>query len=555
MGGVLEDLNLLIVGITLFVIGILGLLVFVRDRKSATSKAFLGFTVATIVWGVSNYLNYQFTSPAELILWVLRAHIFISVWHAFSFFHLAYVFPEERVKFPRWFKYIIFAVILSSLVNLTPLSFTNITELPPPGQAAETTKGPGMLLFAVLSLLFISSGIYFLFRKTLKTKFVVEKKQFSLILTGTTITFLLVLTFNLLLPNVFSYFKLITLGVAAFLPFVVFTAYAIVKHHLFNIKVIATELFTAAIVITLFVEIFTAPTLLERIFRVGVFAIISVFGYFLIKGVWTEVLAREQMQYLAEQLQRTNAALKQLDAAKSEFISIASHQLRTPLTAIKGFISMVLEGSYGQIPFKHTPVLKKVYESNERLVKVVNDLLNISRIEAGRFKYEWKDTQLVELVKPLIEKYQKDAKARGLQLEVSLPQQVPLVVADPDKLSLVVGNLLDNAIHYTSKGMVQLRLSVAGKMAHIAIRDTGIGMEENEIHLLFRKFIRGKRVPKIYTEGSGLGLYVAKRIIEDHRGRIWAESAGRGRGSTFFIDLPVKPPKEESQFREFIEGI
>jgi len=252
-------------------------------------------------------------------------------------------------------------------------------------------------------------------------------------------------------------------------------------------------------------------------------------------------------QKTARKLRLAYEELKKLDRAKSEFVSIASHQLRTPLTAIKGYISMMLEKIYGDPPQKMKKPLENIYASNERLIRLVNDLLNVSRIEAGRMKVEKEKVAIENIVFSVIEELKNTVKEKGIYLKTEKSQKaLPQVSIDRNKIRQVIMNLIDNAIRYTNKGGITVGIknsesvsAQAGKI-QIIIKDTGEGMTKEEINHLFESFSRGKAGTRFWTEGAGLGLYVAKKFVDMHNGKIWAESPGKEKGSTFYIELPIK---------------
>lgn len=258
---------------------------------------------------------------------------------------------------------------------------------------------------------------------------------------------------------------------------------------------------------------------------------------------------RQEVAKATSGLRKANVELLRLDQAKSEFISIASHQLRTPLTIVKGYISMMLEGSFGQLTITERKSLDKVYESNERLIKLVDDLLNISRIESGRLEYDFVPRDLDEIVYGLVEEFKPLAKKKKLYLEYVRPE-APLgkVMVDDLKIKDIIGNLIDNSLKYTKQGGARVVLKEGKDLILFSIADTGLGMSRDEIRNLFKKFTRGKGKSLVHTEGSGLGLYVARKLVEAHKGRIWGESKGKGRGSKFSFTLPVvKQPAAKPQ--------
>jgi signal transduction histidine kinase len=249
---------------------------------------------------------------------------------------------------------------------------------------------------------------------------------------------------------------------------------------------------------------------------------------------------KQEVEKATEELRKANRELKKLDAAKSEFISIASHQLRTPLTVIKGYVSMLLEESFGQITLEERTSLTKIYESNERLIQLVENLLNISRIESGRLQFDFQSMQLEKLTDSVVEELSDSAKNKGLKLSYKKPSEpLPKTKIDEEKLRQVVMNLIDNAIKYTKKGSVTVTLRKVGERIQFCVSDSGMGISKEDLTHLFKKFSRGEGTSVVHTEGTGLGLYVAKEMIRSHKGKIWAESDGEGKGSRFYFEIPI----------------
>jgi signal transduction histidine kinase len=249
----------------------------------------------------------------------------------------------------------------------------------------------------------------------------------------------------------------------------------------------------------------------------------------------------KEVEKATRDLRRANTQLKKLDAAKSEFISIASHQLRTPLTVIKGYISMMLEGNFGTLTKLEEESLDKVFQSNERLIQLVENLLNISRIESGRLQFDFHEVDLNEMVESVIDELSGNAKKKGLILQYKAPPQpLPKIKIDDEKIRQVVMNLIDNAIKYTKQGSVTVKLEQIGKKIKFSVADSGMGIRPEDMVNLFKKFSRGTGTSLVHTEGTGLGLYVARMMISAHKGKIWAESDGEGKGSKFCFELPAK---------------
>ncbi|MFA5048193.1 MAG: ATP-binding protein [Patescibacteria group bacterium] len=248
---------------------------------------------------------------------------------------------------------------------------------------------------------------------------------------------------------------------------------------------------------------------------------------------------KDEVKKATSKLVSANKELQRLDDAKSEFLSIASHQLRTPTTVIKGYISMIQEGSFGKVSPLIKDSLNKVYLSTERLLNLIENLLDISRIEAGRLEFDIKPTDLAAVAKALIEDFQTKANMKKLKLEFYAPKGLPKVLADGNKVKEVASNLIDNSVKYTNKGTVTVSLHQEGSSVVFNCLDTGLGIEPDDLPRLFNKFVRGKGMMQVHTEGTGLGLYFARVVIENMGGRIWAESPGKGQGSKFSFSLPL----------------
>lgn len=249
---------------------------------------------------------------------------------------------------------------------------------------------------------------------------------------------------------------------------------------------------------------------------------------------------QEKVDEQIQELRKAYEELKKLDQAKSEFISIASHQLRTPLTTIKGYISMILEKSYGQMSRKIKKPLENINVSNERLIKLVNDLLSVSRIEAGKIELDLAKVSIEKTIAEVIDELAIIAEKKKIYLKFKKAgKPLPEITADKDKIRQVIINLIDNAIRYTNQGGITVTCRTEKAKYRIEITDTGEGMTKEEISKLFESFSRGKAGPRFWTEGAGLGLYIAKKFVEMHQGKIWVESAGKNKGSTFYIELPI----------------
>ena len=230
---------------------------------------------------------------------------------------------------------------------------------------------------------------------------------------------------------------------------------------------------------------------------------------------------------------------KRIERMKTEFVSIAAHQLRTPLSAIKWTLKMLLTGDMGKVSKKQKEFMEKTYKSNERMITLINDLLDVSRIEEGKHLYKKVSSDIEKICKNVIKLYKREIKEKALEFKFITPGKLPKVMVDKEKIEIAIKNIFENAIRYTPpKGKVAISLATGKKQIEVSISDTGVGIPENQQHRLFTKFFRGANIIRMETEGTGLGLFIAKNIIEAHKGRIWFESQ-EGKGSTFYLTLPI----------------
>jgi PAS domain S-box-containing protein len=230
---------------------------------------------------------------------------------------------------------------------------------------------------------------------------------------------------------------------------------------------------------------------------------------------------------------------KEIERMKTEFVSISAHQLRTPLSAIKWTLKMFLDGDLGELTKEQREFLEKTYQSNERMINLINDLLNVTRIEEGRYLYKPVLADIVPICQSVIDSYKDEIEKRNLKFKFKKPKELPKVRVDIEKISLAIQNLLENAIRYNKfGGEIEMVLKEKEGEIEFSIRDTGIGIPKVQQNRVFTKFFRGSNAMKIETEGSGLGLFITKNIIEAHGGRIWFESE-EGKGTTFYFTLPV----------------
>ena len=255
------------------------------------------------------------------------------------------------------------------------------------------------------------------------------------------------------------------------------------------------------------------------------------------------VKLQEEIKEATSELRASNTKLKELDEAKDEFISMASHQLRTPLTSVKGYISMVMEGDSGKIKPEQKKLLEEAFMSSQRMVYLIADLLNVSRLKTGKFVIEPAEVNLADLVEQEASQLKATARSRKLKLKFDKPARFPKVWLDETKIRQVVMNFLDNAIYYTpAGGEINLILMAKKDTIEFKVQDNGIGVPKEEQAKLFAKFYRAGNAKQARPDGTGLGLYMAQRVVSAQGGSIIFDSKV-GKGSTFGFSFPFRSVK------------
>ena len=248
---------------------------------------------------------------------------------------------------------------------------------------------------------------------------------------------------------------------------------------------------------------------------------------------------------LYQSIQDANERLKQVDKLKDEFVSLASHELRTPMTIIKSYLWLFMDKKKGQLTDREMTYLERAYSSTERLINLVNDMLNVSRIESGRLTLKVQNIQIVDVIDRIVGELVPRAKQLGLKLSVVKPTTAVLPVSvDPDRIEQVLINLIGNSLKFTpSGGTISVSIIPHDKDVLVEIIDNGKGLSKENMGKLFQKFgtMGDNYLHKQEAQGTGLGLYLSKSLIEMHGGKMWVESQGENKGATFSFTLPYAP--------------
>lgn len=514
---------------------IFGCLVLAKSYKEIENKSFFAISVGVFIWAVSHAI-FDYISIDSLYIVPIASLPYVgAALIPISFLFFATSWGERTLKMNKILVILVFFYVLIIILVLIPSAI--ISDVVIENSIKVIKFGKWYYLYSLYIISVFSISFYRLFHKYNTTTNLL-KIQTKYILLGTTVASLIGIITNLLLPA-YGNFNFFWLGPTATIIMVLFIGYAIARYKLWDFKIIAVESSVVFILLILFINIFLSKTSVEISTNITIFMLITIFGFLLVRGIYKEVETRERIEGLAFEIAIANKKLRKMERQKSEFVSIASHQLRTPLTAIKGYASMLIEGSFGELSEKLKEVTDKIYSSSQTLVDIIDDFLIISRIEEGRMHYELKNIELGSILEEIVEEISKIAKDKNIDIELSLDKDIEFnIYADYAKIKQVIRNVIDNAIQYTEKGSIKISISKnkQNKKIIVSVSDTGVGMDKEDVITVFKKFNRFSENKAI----SGVGLYVASEIVKAHRGQIWAESEGIGEGSTFFIELPER---------------
>ena len=262
-------------------------------------------------------------------------------------------------------------------------------------------------------------------------------------------------------------------------------------------------------------------------------------------------LTAEKLAATAKEVESANKELKALDLAKDEFVSIASHQLRTPLTALKGYTGMLLDGDAGPINDKQGEYLKEIKNANDRMINLITALLNVSRVDLDVFVVEPEQVNLEKVAESVLGDLDTMIKDKKMRVETNFEKDLPLLSVDLNIIRMIFQNFLTNAVKYTSvEGTITLNVKKDGPNVLISVSDTGIGIPENAQAKIFTKMFRADNARVKDPEGTGLGLYIIKTTIEKTGGKLWFESK-ENKGSTFYVAIPLEGMKKKEGTKRF----
>lgn len=496
---------------------VLGVVIFLRNPKDQISVFFGLFAFFVGSWSIA-YFFWQLAADATSALFWSRTLMSFAIFIPFVFLDFVIRFLGLRSQY-RWFTNVGYVLgILFLAIAWTPLFISGVE--PRGGVTFWPVAGQYFLLFLAAWGFYVLYSEYLLLKAVRSTTDHGKRSQLLYILFGTTVGYAGGATNYFLWYNI----QIPPYGNILVTIYVVSVAYAILRHRLFDIRVIATELLIFSLWLALFVRLLLEQTVQGQLTDGALLIVTVIVGVLLIRSVDREVEQRERIEQLSNE--------------KSEFMTFASHEIRNPITAMRGYASLISDGTTGQVSTQVKDVSDKILVLGDEVLALIGQFLSKSKMELGQIQYSSDLFDLGAAASIIADGYKPHAEQKGLQLiKLIDPSEHLMVKADQTKVKEVIGNIIDNALKYTRQGSITIAVERHGISVRVVVSDTGVGIPAETIPHLFKKFSRAD-AQKVNLLGTGIGLYLAKTFIEAMGGRIWAESEGTDKGSRFIIEFP-----------------
>ena len=510
---------------------IFSLIIYRTDRANKVNKAWFFSCISFSVWALGLSGVTLSSTPDTAFIW----QCVLDVGAIFlPFLFSLFVFELLHIR-----AYVFRMFLLACAIILSLFSFTPYFKIGMMMRYGFEWVNPGpyyssfLIYFVCYALMSLGVLVYFYFKTDKKD--ILRAQIRNILFAG-------LMGYGGGVTNFFpQFFSVYPYGNYFVIFYIVFVVYGVVRYKALSAKVISAQIFSMALSLVSLFNLLKSANMNDWLLNMMTLVLVGIFSIFLVNSVNREVKAREKIEKLATDLETANVRLTELDRQKSEFVSFATHQLRAPLTAMKGYASMILEGDMGTLSDEAKLGVSRIFDSAKTLTSIVDDYLNITRIELGTMKYAFETIDWRALIDDILGELKPNIEKSGLAFSFKVEDENMdyRITADRDKFQQVIANLIDNSMKYTPKGSVALSLSFDRPKDKFVfkIQDTGIGIDPEVLPHLFAKWTRAGNANKTNIKGTGLGLFVAKEIIAAHHGEVRAESAGEGKGSTFIVEM------------------
>ena len=503
----------------------IGYLIIKNDTKSLLNRILVFILLNFSIWIFLDLILWA-NEKSQIIMFSWSIMVLFEVLIYASSFYFLYVFIQKK---DLSFKYKMLIGILISPVILLLGTKLNIIGYDATNCNREVIEGfisTIYVYFVEISL--VISILYLAIRSIVKEK-TNFKIQIAIISTGL-ILFLVAFSWGNIAGSITDNWNFGQWGLIGAPVFVAFLAYMIVRFHTFNVKLLGAQALVLGLWLLVFGILFIRNIGDVRIITIFTLALVSIAGYLLVKSVKKEVEQKEQLAKL-------NIDLQNVIQQRESLMHLINHKVKGSFTHTKYIFAGMLDGMFGTI----TPEIKKIallgMSADEEGIRTIDLILNTANLQKGTVKYEMKSIDLKELITKTVEEKKTQAEKKGIKIETEITGDVCMINGDSFWLKEVVNNLIDNSIRYTKEGEIRVGLKKENSKLLFYVKDTGIGITPEDKNNLFTEGGRGKESVKTNVDSTGYGLFTVKLIVEAHSGKVWVESEGEGKGSTFFVQF------------------
>lgn len=518
-----------IFGLTGLIIGItniaVGFLVYFNNKKSSTNKLWSLFSISVAIWGFGSYLiSFSKDSNEVILLWRITHIGVIIIPFSLLLFTQSFLGIKNRV------------IAISSIILCIAFLLVNASSY-----FIRSTRylfnqfyydGPPTIIYSIFVLIFVVTFFYILiisFKSYFSTRDHNKKQQILFFIIATIIGSLGGSTSFLPVYGIdfYPYFN------ASIILFPLIIGYAILKYKLFNLKILIAELFVFFIWVFVFLRSLLSISIEDKIANITLLVLVLVIGSFLIKAIRNEWAQKTRIEKMANKL-------RELDELKSEFISLATHHISSPLTAIKGYVSLLQEADESETLGENRETLSTIHRLTNNTVTLVKDFLDVNRLEEGKIVINHSSFYIFELVEQIVAEYEPQMKRKGLNLVFKYEIDKHIIVdGDKEKIKQALTNILDNSIKYTQSGKITISIHTKDNNILILIQDSGVRNLPTISPRLLRKLTQSNNIGEANIIGNGLGIYAAKLLIEANNGKLWIQTTSASE-TQFFIEFPTK---------------
>jgi signal transduction histidine kinase len=515
------SISLLIGGFTAL---LSGFVVFIHNRHNLENIAWLLSNITSAIWSFGYFATITASTHVMAYYsdWVLHsAAVFIPVFYLLSVLSITGEYQKHRIQL------IITGLIGFVFLVMVPTKTFILDVIPKAHFNFVPDAGPAYIYFFLFFFATVIYTLYFVFKKLRAEKDPIQRAKLKYIIIFTIFGFggggsVFFLTFNLpILPYPIILFSI----------YPAVSGYAIFRYQLFDVKVITTELLVFILWIILLIRTLLSTNLYDALVNGAFLLFLIIVGVLLIRSVIKEVKLREQIEKLASDLKEANTG-------QASLMHFMNHQVKGRFGNARNIFAELLTDDYGVMPDTAKPLLQKGLDETKMGVDYVQNILKGASAENGTLPYNMVPIDFKPVVEDAFNKQKEYAEKKSLEFKLHIEDGNYNITGDNVELGESIRNLLDNSINYTEKGSINVTLKNTGSNIRLEIKDTGVGLSDDDKTKLFKSGGRGSESIKINVNSTGFGLVFVKGVIEAHKGRVWAESEGRGKGSTFIIELP-----------------